>query len=199
MASNRTGGIVQVVDNSVASINQALIQVLNRLDAALGLRGRATVHDRLGVTDPTVDADAVTKGSLDDRETLFHVTLLALGPNGIPALALGTTYSEVGRSLRSRVNFATPAALEGRLIVYAVPSESGTGKGVALYTIDGTQILDVTWDGQGEGVRVGAYTPVTLDADHAVAVYAKGSSATESLILRYVAAEFRLTSGSVVA
>jgi hypothetical protein len=198
MARNRTAGAIQVADNSVASINIALQQVLNRLDTASGLRGPATVNDRLAVSDPADAADAVTKGSLEARITLFQSTLLALGPCGVAAMAPGTTYSEVGRSLRSRVNFAAPESIEGRLIVYAWGSESTQGKGVALYTLDGSPICEVTWNGQDEGVKVGEYSAITALDDQTVAVYAKGSSATENIILRYIAVEFRLTAGSAL-
>jgi hypothetical protein len=198
MARNRTAGAIQVADNSVASINIALQQVLNRLDTAFGLRGPASVNDRLAVSEPSDNADAVNKGSLAARITLFHTTILALGPCGVAAIAPGTTYSEVGRSLRSRVNFDAPESIEARLIVYAWGSEAALGKGVALYTLGGTQVCDVTWDGQDEGVKVGEYTPIVGLEDQGVAVYAKGASATENIIVRYIAVEFRLTAGSAL-
>lgn len=58
--SNNTEGLIQVFGNSVAEINDALRQVLERLDKQKGLRGRAEVHDRLGASAPTETGDVAT-------------------------------------------------------------------------------------------------------------------------------------------
>ena len=48
--SNRLSlGPVQVVENSVISINDALRQIQNRLDEMKGLRGRSLTFDRIKV------------------------------------------------------------------------------------------------------------------------------------------------------
>jgi hypothetical protein len=208
MTTNRTGGVIQVLDNSTASINQALAQTLNRLDTALGLRGRAEVHDRLGAQDPTVVSDVLTRGAFDPafdarlaaslvaRETLFQVALLALGTNGVAVIAPGTTYVEFSTLLRNRVNFSTPTALFARLIVHGIGTQSGSGHGVALFTTAGVQIVEVTWDGTAETLAIGTDTAITLDTDQTVVVRVKGSSATDSLILRYISLECRSSGGS---
>jgi hypothetical protein len=196
MARNRTTGVIQVADNSVPSINVALQQVLNLVDGLKGVRGPATVNDRLAVEEPEDPADAVNKGSLQVRNTLWKEVFLAGGACGLAVITPGTSYTEVGRNLRSRVNFEAPAALEARIVVNGWGSEATFDKGVALYTLDGTQICEVTWNGQDEGVKLGDYVELGALDDSGVAIYAKGSSTTENLVLRYVAVEFRLTAGS---
>lgn len=198
MARNRTTGALYVADNTVASINQVLQQIQNILDAIKGLRGPQTLHDRFGVSEPEDDADAVNKGSLVARETLFQSHILASGACGVVAIAPGTTYTDVGPLLRTRINFDASASMEGRLIFNGWGSEAGNGKGVALYTLDGSKICEVEWNGQAEGVRVGEYTSTSGLEDQTVAVYTKGSSATENLVLRSIQIEFRLTAGSAL-
>lgn len=61
---NEQGGAIQVLDSSVAAINQALAQVLERIDDLKGLRGPVTIHDRVGVTAPIDPADAVNLDTL---------------------------------------------------------------------------------------------------------------------------------------
>lgn len=63
MSNNESLGPLQVMDNSVLSINDALRQVQDRLDEAKGLRGRATILDRTQVSDPTEQTDAVNLGT----------------------------------------------------------------------------------------------------------------------------------------
>jgi hypothetical protein len=191
MARNRTAGMLQVTDNSVTAINQMAAQIRNELDTLRGLRGPRTVHDRLGVADPSDGGDAVNLSALLARETLFHVTLVSMGMNGLAVIAPGRTYTEVAPTLRTRINFATPRAIEVRLIVWGAGTEAGADKGVALYSFDGDRLCEVTWESQSEGARVGAYTPISLNADSGVLLSAKGSSATENLILRTVHLECR--------
>lgn len=198
MARNRTSGAIQVADNSVPSINVALQQVLNLFDQLKGLRGPATVNDRLAVEEPEDAADAVNKGSLEVRNTLWKEVFLAGGACGLAVITPGTSYDEVGRNLRSRVNFEAPTSIEARIVVNGWGSEAGFGKGVALYTTGGTKICEVTWNGQEEGVKTGDYVELPTLEDSAVAIYAKGASSTENLVLRYVAVEFRLTAGSSI-
>jgi hypothetical protein len=191
MARNRTAGMLQVADNSVTSINQMAAQIRNELDTLRGLRGPGTVHDRLGVGAPSEDGDAVNMSALLARETLFHVTLVSMGMNGLVVMAPGTSYTEVAPTLRTRINFATPRAIEVRLIIWGFGSEAGADKGVSLFSFGGEQLCEVTWESQSEGARVGAYTPISLNADSGVLLSAKGSSATENLILRTVHLECR--------
>lgn len=58
--SNNTEGPIQVFGNSVTEINDALRQLIERLDAQKGLRGRTEVHDRLGASAPTQTGDVAT-------------------------------------------------------------------------------------------------------------------------------------------
>lgn len=60
MANNTSLGPVQVMGNSVTEINFALQQVQERIDEIKGLRGRAILYDRVGVSSPTESGDAAT-------------------------------------------------------------------------------------------------------------------------------------------
>lgn len=60
MTTNLSKGPIQIMDNSVLEINDALRQLTDRLDGIDGLRGRSRTFDRLGVETPTVAADAAT-------------------------------------------------------------------------------------------------------------------------------------------
>lgn len=71
-------------------------------------------------------------------------------------------------------------------------TESGSGKGVALH--DGTNVVaEVTWDGNTEALRTGSFTSVTFTTDTTLQLHAKGSSATEDLILGLVVVELAIT------
>ncbi len=52
MANNLTQGVIQVYDNSVESINHALLRVLEQLDSLRGLRGRTDLYDQATVSPP---------------------------------------------------------------------------------------------------------------------------------------------------
>lgn len=199
MSNNLSLGPVQLHDNSIFSINAALMELQERIDQLKGLRGRSEVWDRVRIESPTVNTDAVDLGSLTDREALFHLTFLMAGTNGLVAYQPGTTYAEVSSQLRQQVNFAVPVSLQARLIVSGFGTQAGSGKGVAMTTSTGTVLCEVTWDGSDEGVEVGTFTSISLAADTLVQLRAKGSAADESLVLRHVAAEFRFEGGSTVA
>lgn len=74
MSTNLTQGIMQVVDNSVWSINDALRQITQRLDDLKGLSGQVTINDRVAVSNPVVVADAVNLGSLNSTLTGYVPT-----------------------------------------------------------------------------------------------------------------------------
>lgn len=61
---NQNSGPVQVLDNTAASINQALAQVLERIDDLRGLRGPITLHDRVTVGAPIDGGDAINLSTL---------------------------------------------------------------------------------------------------------------------------------------
>lgn len=199
MSNNLTLGALQVHDNSVLSINLALAEVLERIDQLKGLRGRSEVWDRMQISSPSVATDAVDLGSLTDREALFHLTFLMMGSNGLVAYQPGTTYAEISDQLRQQVNFSVPVSLQARLIVSGFGTQAGSGKGIAMTDASGNTLVEVTWDGSDEGVQVGEFATVSLAADTLTRLYAKGSAAGESLVLRHVAAEFRFEGGSTVS
>ncbi len=121
MGSNLTQGVVQVMGNSVMEINDALRQIQIRLDAQKGLSGRAVVHDRQGVSDPTVGSDAVTQQvvpGLSGSVTIigdwrFNGKLghqhAPVSPQSVPALTNNVT---AGGSANTIANFTD-------LIIYA--------------------------------------------------------------------------------
>lgn len=198
MSSNRTQGqAIQVGDASVYSINLALAQIVEQLDHLKGLRGRSETWDRHQVSSPTQASDAIDLGSLEDREALFHLTLLASAA-GL-AVTPGTTYAELSTLLRQPINFAVPVGLTGRLIVGAWGTDTGAGdKGVALTDDAGTVLVETTWAGADEAVRIGDFASISADADLTTRLYAKGATATETLVLYQVAVEFRFASGAGV-
>jgi hypothetical protein len=197
MSNNLTEGVIQVGDVSVFSINAALMQVLERLDHLKGLRGRSETWDRHRVESPAAARDAVDLGSLENREALFHVTLLATTCGLV--VTPGTTYAEISTLLRQPINFATPVGLEGRLIASAWGTEAGSGKGLALTDASGTVLVETTWSGTDEEVRVGTFTSIDVDTDTVTRLYARASSATETLIITTAAVELRFDSGASVS
>lgn len=198
MSSNLNLGPAQIYNLDVASINLALQELSNRIDEIKGLRGRTELWDRAQVSSPTTGTDAVDLGSLTGRESLFHLTFFAGGAAGLLAYQLGTTYAEISNLLRQQINFASPVSLQGRVIVTGRGSQSGNGKGVALTDASGTTLCEVTWNGAAEGIMVGDFTSISNTDDTLCRLYAKGSTASESLILRNVAVEFKFDAGSSV-
>ncbi len=63
MSDNLSKGTVEVIDNSALSINDALRQLVQRIDELSGLNGRALVFDRVRVDDPTASDDALNLGA----------------------------------------------------------------------------------------------------------------------------------------
>ena len=61
--SNESLGPIQVVDTSPFAINDALRQLVDRIDEVKGLRGRAAIFDRVQVSDPEELTDAVNLGT----------------------------------------------------------------------------------------------------------------------------------------
>ena len=198
MSNNLSMGPVQILSLDVASLNLAFAELQNRLDALKGLRGRAEVWDRVRVESPTQAADAVDLGSLEEREALFHLTLLASASGLI--VTPGTTYAEVSTLLRQPINFSVPLGLTGRLIAGAWGTDTGAGeKGLALTDDTGTVLVEVEWAGADEQVRIGTFTSIAATEDLTTRLYAKGATATETLILYQVAVEFRFDSGAGVS
>jgi len=65
MVDQLSKGVIQVVDNSEFSINDALRQITQRIDELAGLNGRALVWDRVQVSNPSSTLDALNQGSAD--------------------------------------------------------------------------------------------------------------------------------------
>lgn len=82
MANNLTSEPIQVLTNDPLEINAAFSRIQEQLDAARGLRGRATIHDRVKVDDPLVSSDAV---NLANRDAGGLLTLAALENSGFTA------------------------------------------------------------------------------------------------------------------
>jgi hypothetical protein len=73
---NTSLGPIQLADASLSAINDAFRQLTDRIDAQAGLRGRAQVFDRLGVSTPTQAGDAVNLGSAPTDLTLNSLRII---------------------------------------------------------------------------------------------------------------------------
>ena len=91
-ATNLTLGPVQVFDNSSASINVALLELVQRIDHLRGLTGRTLTYNRLRADDPIELDDVVTLGSLSSLPVVDpsnpYAWLARFGIEGLPALEL---------------------------------------------------------------------------------------------------------------
>jgi len=190
MVANVSLGPVQVFGLDIASLNYALRDLSERIDALKGLRGRSEIFDRTRVDSPTVETDAVDLQSLLTQEARTRMDLVS--PPGTVALVPGTTYAELSTALRQQFDFTELTAVEARILVRGWGTEAGSGKGVALH--DGTNVLaEVLWNGDTETTRTGTFTAVTLTADTQLQLRCRGSSATESLILTSVVVEWKIS------
>src|SRR3972149_2112369 len=63
MSDNLTRAPLQIFDLDISQLNDMFRQIQNQLDEIQGLRGRALIFDRVQVSDPTVDSDALTQGA----------------------------------------------------------------------------------------------------------------------------------------
>lgn len=191
MVANVSLGPVQVYSLDIASLNLALRELSERLDALKGLRGRSEIFDRTRVDSPSVATDAVDLQSLLTQESRARLDWV-VPPGGLIATTPGTTYAEIHAAVRQQFDFADLTVTQARIMARGWGTESGNGKGVALH--DGTNILtEVTWDGHTEALRVGSLTTIVLTADTQLQLRGRGSTATESLILTLVVVEFEIT------
>lgn len=199
MVDRQTRGPVQIFHLDLGSINMALRELSERSDEQEGFRGRVISYDRHRIDSPTENTDAVDLGSLVSRESLFHLTLYMGGPVGLLAYQPGTSYVEISTLLRQQVNLSAPTSLQGRMIVSGFGTSTGSNKGVALTDSGGTVLCEVTWTGTDEQVRAGDFTEISVTTDTLAQMRTKGADATESLIIRHAAVEFRMDAGSSVA
>ena len=119
MSENETKGPIQIFDNSVPSINDAMLQIMGRLDSIEGLRGRTQVYDRLGASAPTVDGDVA----------ISPVTAASVPSSGIPEL--------ISHDLRIDGNFGFNVAPVAGQTVGALTnnvSSGGTDGTIATYS-----------------------------------------------------------------
>ena len=65
MAENLSKGALRVGTNSPAELNRVLSEVQNRIDDSAGLRGRAEVFDRIGVSQAKTSGDALNLGGFN--------------------------------------------------------------------------------------------------------------------------------------
>lgn len=191
MSRNLSLGGIQVFDNSIASINLALLQVQMRLDELKGLHGRSLIYDRVRADDPNESSDAVTLGSLQEGAAVVSYPFYLGASTPLGVFVPGTSYVERSSVLRQQVNFASPQGLEGRVVVEGWGTESGSNKGVAITTSGGTVIAQVLWNGNSEGLKLGSFTTITQTLDQAVQVRFKCSSVTESLIIHSIYFDLR--------
>ena len=190
MVDNLTKGPVQVIGNDVASINYALRDVQERIDELSGLRGRAMIYDRARIDSPAVATDAVDLQSLLEQESRTRMSFI--DHPGMVVFTPGTTYTEINVAYRQPFDFEDLTTPTARVLVRGWGTESGSGKGIALH--DGTDVLaQVLWNGNTEALRTGDFTAITLTTDTTLQLHAKGSSATETLIVGFVIVEFSVT------
>ena len=64
MATNKSKGVLQVFTNDPIELNAALLEICQRIDELNGLRGRAEIHDRVGVGAPSESGDAARLGNI---------------------------------------------------------------------------------------------------------------------------------------
>ncbi|RLI45030.1 hypothetical protein DRO69_06060 [Candidatus Bathyarchaeota archaeon] len=103
----------------------------------------------------------------------------------------GTDYVTAFPSAITKIPFDKFKPKKIRIIAYAGGNETGSGKGIALW--DGTAgaiICEVTWDGSGNGLRVGDWTDVDISTERSVWLKVKGSSATEDITVYRVEVQF---------
>lgn len=100
---NNSEGPITVFDTSVASINLALAQVLERLDMRAGLRGPGTIYDRTEVGGPVQQTEAVRLMDLPSEQPsnpLYHIlSARPMGPAVRPAALTDNTGGIVSNTL----------------------------------------------------------------------------------------------------
>jgi hypothetical protein len=191
MSNNKSLGAVQVFSADPVQINVALMELANRIDQLKGLRGRALVHDRVRLDNPTASDDGVALGILQKGTAAATYPLYMAPSTPLFASKPGTSYVELNAMLRQQINFAYTQAVQGRVIIEGWGTESTNGKGVAITDSLGTVLCEVTWNGNTPALQVGAFTAINKTTDQFVEIRAKGSSVTESLILHSVVFDLR--------
>ena len=135
MSDNLSLGLIQIPDNSLTSINDAIRQICDRIDTIYGLRGSSEIYDTVGVSDPTSNTDAATKGSVHDQisgftydgwgydATTFRITL-EFKHDGTKAGFIGAT-PVVAQTTNAVTNNVTAGGVDGTvanftdLVLYA--------------------------------------------------------------------------------
>ena len=90
MADRQSLGPLQVLNSTPIEINRVLQELVDRIDAVNGLRGRVIIHDRVQVSNPVNPPDAVNLGSL---ETTFVGTATPLSVESVAAVGVSSKLS----------------------------------------------------------------------------------------------------------
>jgi hypothetical protein len=189
MSNNLSKGPIQIFDNSVASINLAFIELLNRLDDLFGLRGRVMISDRIRADDPTVDQDVVTLGTLNEMmEGLEGLTSpyawlgrQSVGLDALQAdevLALLVPFMAVLRGAQDTLPFASSAETSTGTEPWLLVTPDGLSQ-----SIFGTFVVGLPLGMPGDAIGTGdgkAYFPVPSEMHGMNLVGVQGSVATVS-------------------
>jgi len=160
MADNQSLGPIEIFEASTRAINEALRVIVERLDALQGLRGRVTLHDRVGVSAPTQSTDAINLGYL------ANILATAVPPEVETAGAIGTSTTKFAREdhTHSGVNLSDTQTIGGaKTFTLKVTCSDELQIGGAL-NHDG---LTVGFYGVAPTARAAAYTITNVTPDRA--------------------------------
>lgn len=184
MSNRQSEGIVQVWDNSVQAINDALATVTNRLDHLKGLRGRTLTYDRIRAEDPTSAQDVLTRGSL----SLMTQVVFVCPPCATVAIRPGVSLFEWNTGLRKKYNFSGGQITAARLIFNGWGTETGSKR--LLIGNGDTNLCEVTWSGSNESIVTSDTNALdNFTSELPLRVHCALSSASESLILSWLVLE----------
>lgn len=123
-----------------------------------------------------------------DISNLFRVNYVhPLAP--IVAFLPGLSYAEIVSPLRQQIDFSRKQSMLMRVLAHGWGTETGNAKGIAITDASGNVLAEVAWDGDSEAERLGQWTSTIIVVDTLTQLRAKGSSATESLVLNKVVLE----------
>lgn len=114
MAGNLTSGVIQVLDNDVQSINNALMRILNLIDTLRGLRGITDLYDQATVSRPQQSNAAVRFDNLSELTADIADAFLAMQrPGSLSPEALALIIEDAAHPL------ALAAPLPGAMMLSA--------------------------------------------------------------------------------
>lgn len=176
--ANLSAGPILVGDNSVATINDALRRIVDRLDELSGLRGRVLINDRVRVSAATQDEDALNKGEADSTFVSLSGTQTITGPKTFdrdPSAPFAVSASSaVVTNLDADMVDGLHAASFVQVTGIQTAAGAKTWSDKAVFSgeaeIDGALNHDGTtvgFYGVTPVVRAAAYTPTNVTADRA--------------------------------